>query len=103
MTDHTDPEMPWASAAGCQPVHPTPSRSRYDPPTSVVVDRRTRRSQGAWYAGAMGHSIGLGYLVLTLREISGLSQSRLAARALTSQPAIARLESGRHVPTVNTS
>ena len=50
----------------------------------------------------MGHSIGLGYVVLTLRELSGLSQSRLAARATTSQPAIARLESGRHVPSVNT-
>jgi transcriptional regulator with XRE-family HTH domain len=44
----------------------------------------------------------LGYLVLTLRELSGLSRSRLAARSRTSQPAIARLESGRHVPSVNT-
>jgi transcriptional regulator with XRE-family HTH domain len=50
----------------------------------------------------MGHSIGLGYVVLTLRELSGLFQSRLAARADTSQPAIARLESGRQVPSVNT-
>jgi transcriptional regulator with XRE-family HTH domain len=50
----------------------------------------------------MDHSIGLGYLVLTLRELSGLSRSRLAARSRTSQPAIARLESGRHVPSVNT-
>jgi transcriptional regulator with XRE-family HTH domain len=50
----------------------------------------------------MGHSIGLGYVVLTLRELSGLYQSRLAARAGTSQPAIARLESGRQVPSVNT-
>ncbi len=50
----------------------------------------------------MGHSIGLGYLVLTLRELSGLSQARLAARSRTSQPAIARLESGRQVPSVNT-
>jgi hypothetical protein len=32
----------------------------------------------------------------------GLSQSRLAARAGTSQPAIARLGSGRHVPSVIT-
>jgi transcriptional regulator with XRE-family HTH domain len=50
----------------------------------------------------MGHSIGLGYVAFTLRELSGLSQSRLAARAGTSPPAIARLESGRHVPSVNT-
>jgi transcriptional regulator with XRE-family HTH domain len=50
----------------------------------------------------MGHSIGLGYLVLTLRELSGLSQTRIARRAGTSQPAIARLESGRQIPTVST-
>jgi transcriptional regulator with XRE-family HTH domain len=50
----------------------------------------------------MGHPIGLGYVALTLRELSGLSQSRLAARAGTSQPATARLGSGRHVPSVNT-
>jgi transcriptional regulator with XRE-family HTH domain len=50
----------------------------------------------------MGHSIGLGYLILTLRELAGLSQSKIASRAGTGQPAIARLESGRQVPTVNT-
>ena len=65
--------------------------------------RRRARSQAAWYAQAgMGHSIGLGYLVLTLRELAGLSQSKIAGRARTTQPAIARLESGRQVPTVNT-
>lgn len=117
MSDsHIDPEMPdvsdpeddeaislptWAPAA--DPLQPIPSRSRYDPPEVVVTSRRRARSQAAWYAEAgMGHSIGLGYLVLTLRELSGLSQSRLAARAGTSQPAIARLESGHHVPSVNT-
>lgn len=116
MTGHTDPEMaltpavdapedipPPSLAAGSQPLQYIPSRSGYDPPGSVVASRRPRRSQGAWYAAPpMGHSIGLGYLVLTLREISGVSQSRLAARAGTSQPAIARLESGRQVPSVRT-
>jgi transcriptional regulator with XRE-family HTH domain len=112
----TDPEMPrtsdlaadepislptWAGEA--DPLQPIPSHSRYEPPEIVVTSRRRARSVAAWYAdAAMGHSIGLGYLVLTLRELSGLSQSRLAARADTSQPAIARLESGRHVPSVNT-
>lgn len=115
MSD-TDPEMPGGSDAGsgqpipmptwaseAAPIQPIPSRSRYGPPDVVVTSRRRARSQAAWYAEAtMGHSIGLGYVVLTLRELSGLSQSRLAARPGSSQPAIARLESGRHVPSVNT-
>ena len=50
----------------------------------------------------MGHSIGLGYLILTLRELAGLSQSKIAKRVGTGQPAIARLESGRQLPTANT-
>ena len=115
MSVHTDPEMPQASELACgepistptwvreaDPLQPTPSHSRYAPPELVVTSRRRARSQAAWYAdAAMRHSIGLGYVVLTLRELSGVSQSRLADRASTSQPAIARLESGRHVPSVN--
>jgi transcriptional regulator with XRE-family HTH domain len=108
MPEDSDPEddepipLPtWAREV--EPLQPIPSHSRYEPPEVVVTSRRRARSQAAWYAEAgMGHSIGLGYLVLTLRELSGLSQSRLAARAGTSQPAIARLESGTHVPSVNT-
>jgi transcriptional regulator with XRE-family HTH domain len=100
----TDEPMPLSSSAPeTGPVRPIPSQPRYPPPDRVVALRRRHRSRGAWYAdGGTGHSIGLGYLVLTMREISGLSQSRLAARARSSQPAIARLESGRQVPTVNT-
>ena len=72
----------WAGEA--DPLQPIPSHSRYEPPEIVVSSRRRARSVAAWYAdAAMGHSIGLGYLVLTLRELSGLSQSRLAARADT--------------------
>jgi len=44
-----------------------PSRSWYDAPSTTP--RRTR-SVPAWYAHAgMGHSIGLGYLILTLLGI----------------------------------
>lgn len=91
----------WRS--GEEPSEPIPSQSRYEPPALVVASRRPHRSDRIWYANAaIGHSIGLGYLVLTIREICGLSQSRLAARAGSSQPAIARLEAGRQVPTLNT-
>ena len=114
-TVHTDPEMPQASdLADEEPIslrhgHARPTRCS-DPISFPICAARDRRHLTAPRAIAgrlvCGRSDGsfdrLGYLVLTLRELSGLSQSRLAARARTSQPAIARLESGRHVPSVNT-
>jgi transcriptional regulator with XRE-family HTH domain len=42
----------------------------------------------------------VGYLVLTLREVAGLSQGRLARAAGTSQGAISRAESGNHTPSL---
>jgi transcriptional regulator with XRE-family HTH domain len=116
MCAHTDPEMPDAGgleddqpismptwARDVEPPERISSQSWYGPPEAVVAARRRARSVAAWYAQAgMGHSVGLGYVVLTLRELAGLSQSKIAERARTTQPAIARLESGRQVPTVNT-
>jgi transcriptional regulator with XRE-family HTH domain len=49
---------------------------------------------------ADGHAIGVGYLLLTMREVAGLSQRRLAKAAHTSQGAIARSESGSHTPSL---
>jgi transcriptional regulator with XRE-family HTH domain len=92
-----------ASSSGSGLVVTVTSHSGYDPPDRVVNTRRRHHSGRPWHvAPSIGHTTGLGYLVLTLRELSGLSQARLAARAGSSQPAIARLESGRQVPTVNT-
>lgn len=91
----------WAREA--EPAQRLPSQFRYGPPPSVAASRRPKRSTPPWYAPpGIGHSIGLSYVVLTLRELAGLSQNRLARRSRTSQPAIARLESGRQVPSVNT-
>jgi transcriptional regulator with XRE-family HTH domain len=47
-----------------------------------------------------GHAIGVGYLVLTLRELASLSQRTLAKRAGTSQGAITRVETGVHTPSI---
>jgi transcriptional regulator with XRE-family HTH domain len=46
--------------------------------------------------------LGAGYLILVARELTGLSQRRLAKAIGTSQPALARLETGNRVPSVRT-
>lgn len=47
-----------------------------------------------------GHAIGVGYLLLTLRELAGLSQRKLARLGGTSQGAITRVETGAHTPSL---
>jgi len=47
-------------------------------------------------------SLGVGELVLSARELSGLSQRVLAARAGTSQAAITEIETGKRLPTIRT-
>ena len=46
--------------------------------------------------------LGAGYLILVTRELTGLSQRRLATRIGTSQPRLAKLETGNSLPTVRT-
>ena len=45
---------------------------------------------------------GAGYVILVAREVSGLSQRKLATRMETSQPSVAKLETGSRMPTVRT-
>ena len=47
-------------------------------------------------------SLGVGEIVLSARELSGLSQRALAARVGTSQAAITRIETGKRLPTIRT-
>jgi transcriptional regulator with XRE-family HTH domain len=44
--------------------------------------------------------VGAGYLVLVVRELTGLSRRKLALRAGTSQPSLAKIESGSRIPTL---
>ena len=46
--------------------------------------------------------LGAGYLILVARELTGLSQRRPARAIATSQPALAKLETGSRVPSVRT-
>jgi transcriptional regulator with XRE-family HTH domain len=47
-------------------------------------------------------ALGAGHLILVARELTGLSQRRLAERIGTSQPGLATVESGNRLPTVRT-
>jgi transcriptional regulator with XRE-family HTH domain len=51
---------------------------------------------------ATASSLGVGELLLTARELTGLTQSQLAARASTSQSAISSMETGNRLPSVRT-
>ena len=46
--------------------------------------------------------LGAGYLILVVRELSGLSQRALARTIGTSQPSLATLETGNRTPTIRT-
>ena len=47
-------------------------------------------------------STGAGHVILVAREVSGLSQRKLATRMRTSQPTVAKLETGSRMPTART-
>jgi len=51
---------------------------------------------------AQASSLGAGHLILVARELTGLSQRKLAAKAGTSQPAMAKLETGNGLPSIRT-
>jgi len=46
--------------------------------------------------------LGAGYLILVVRELTGMSQRVLARSIGTSQPALATLETGNRTPTLRT-
>jgi hypothetical protein len=46
--------------------------------------------------------LGASYLILVVRELSGLSQRAIAHAIGTSQPTLATLETGNRVPTIRT-
>lgn len=48
------------------------------------------------------HAIGAGFLILVARELTGISQRRLAQRVGTSQPTLARIETGARTPNLRT-
>ena len=64
-------------------------------------DRLAAPAAGAGY-GRARRAFELGEQIRALRETQHLSQSELARRMGSTQPAIARLEAGRVAPSLNT-
>ena len=72
---------------------------------SEAVSQATPRPSGddlSQKRYATASSLGAGELLLTARELTGLTQSQLAARAATSQSAISSMETGNRLPSVRT-
>jgi transcriptional regulator with XRE-family HTH domain len=69
------PDISWLSGLDAEPASPKP---------------------------AQASSLGAGHLILVARELTGLSQRKLAGKAGTSQPALARLETGNGLPSIRT-
>ena len=73
---------------------------RYSPIGSSAQAAAARRAAGsaAYRAerGRVGGYHGIAKLVIHRRTVLGISQRELARRVRTSEPAISRLESGRH-------
>jgi DNA-binding transcriptional regulator YiaG len=53
-------------------------------------------------ADPVASSLGVGEVILSARELAGLSQRALAQRACTSQAAVTAMETGNRLPTVRT-
>ena len=52
--------------------------------------------------GPQRSPLGAGYVLLVARELTGMSQRRLADALGTSQPTLARIETGERMPSVRT-
>jgi len=63
-------------------------------------ETRTLRGDAKRAYDAARREMGVGYLILQARASADLSQAELAARIGTSQPTIARWESGKQLPSV---
>jgi transcriptional regulator with XRE-family HTH domain len=63
-------------------------------------EKKPLRGSAARAYEAARREMGVGYLILQARAAAGLSQRELARRIGTSQPTIARWESGAQVPSV---
>lgn len=71
-------------------------------PAKTAFDRWNKDPQYAAAYNALGPEYELASAIIGARARAGLSQAELASRIGTSQSTIARLESGRAMPTTRT-
>lgn len=64
-------------------------------------DKRPLRGEAKRAYEAARRQMGVGYLILKARAAAGLSQAQLARKIGSSQPTIARWESGAQLPSVS--
>ena len=62
--------------------------------------KKSLRDKAARAYESARRELGVGYLILKARASAGLTQKELARRIGTSQPTIARWESGAQIPSV---
>lgn len=73
------------------------------PDFTALLDAEIAAAAAAQASSASRPSpLGVGELILSARELTGLSQRALASRAGTSQAAVTAMETGNRVPTVRT-
>jgi transcriptional regulator with XRE-family HTH domain len=86
--------------SSCPPPHPDPAlAARGLPDYSALLAAELAAAAGE-ATSATPSSLGTGELVLSARELTGLSQRALAVRAGTSQGAVAAIETGHRLPTI---
>jgi transcriptional regulator with XRE-family HTH domain len=82
------------------PRHPDPELAARGLPDFAALLAAEMAIAAPSLGGQSSSSLGVGELVLSAREMSGLSQRRLAARAGTSQNAVTAIETGNRLPTI---
>ena len=82
------------------PVHPDPELAARGLPDFTALLAAELAIAATSPDGQPSSSLGVGELVLSAREMSGLSQRRLATRAGTSQNAVTAIETGHRLPTI---
>jgi transcriptional regulator with XRE-family HTH domain len=84
------------------PPHPDPALAARGLPDFVALLSAELAAMVAHPNPLPVSSLGVGEVVLSARELAGLSQRVLAARAGTSQAAITEIETGKRLPTIRT-
>jgi transcriptional regulator with XRE-family HTH domain len=82
------------------PPHPDPALAARGLPDYSALLAAELAAMAAEATRSTPSSLGVGELVLSARELTGLTQRALALRAGTSQGAVAAIETGHRLPTI---